>query len=108
MVILMYSMFVASPRQMRWISVYAVGLFGAVMAVMPAVDRQGYPPAIELGHFLLVATMLPAVSTWPGGCRGCTTARGCNARAGTGAGAAARTNTRDELTGRPTAATWRR
>ena len=66
MVILMFGMFVASPRQMRWISLYAVGLFAAVMAVMAAIDRQGYPAAIELGHFLLVATMLPAVSILAG------------------------------------------
>jgi len=30
------------------------------------VDRQGYPAAVELGHFLLVATMLPAVSILAG------------------------------------------
>jgi diguanylate cyclase (GGDEF)-like protein len=66
MVILMFGMFVASPRQMRWISIYAVGLFGAVMAVMATVDRQRYPAAIEMGHFLLVATMMPAVSILAG------------------------------------------
>jgi len=66
MVILMFGMFVASPRQMRWVSVYAVGLFGAVMAFKAATDPLAYPAAIEFGHFLLVATMLPAVSILAG------------------------------------------
>lgn len=66
MVILMFGMFVASPRQMRWVSFYAVGLFGVVMAVKAAADPRAYPAAIELGHFLLVATMTPAVSMLAG------------------------------------------
>lgn len=66
MVILMFGMFVASPWQMRWVSVYAVGLFGAVMVFKAATDPQAYPAAIEFGHFLLVATMLPAVSILAG------------------------------------------
>ena len=66
MVILMFGMFVASPRQMRWVGGYAVGLFGAVMAFKAATDPLGHPPAIEFGHFLLVATMLPAVSILAG------------------------------------------
>jgi len=66
MVILMFGMFVASPRQMRWVSVYAVGLFGAVMAAKVSMDPAVYPAAIELGHFLLVATMMPAVSILAG------------------------------------------
>jgi diguanylate cyclase len=66
MVALMFGMFVASPRQMRWISVYAVVLFAAVMTVLALVRPQDYPVLIELGHFLLVATMLPAVSILAG------------------------------------------
>jgi len=66
MVILMFGMFVASPGQMLWVSAYAVGLFGAVMAVKSATDPQAYPAAIEVGHFLLVATMMPAVSILAG------------------------------------------
>ncbi len=62
MVVLMFGMFVASPRQMRWISVYAVLVFAAVMAMLAVLRPQQYPLAIEIGHFLLVATMLPAVS----------------------------------------------
>ncbi len=66
MVILMFGMFSASPREMRWISVYAVALFGATMLLMSLRDPAGYPPALELGHFVLVATMMPAVSLLAG------------------------------------------
>lgn len=66
MVILVFGMFVASPRQMRWVSVYAVGLFGAVMLFKASTDPRAYPAAIELGHFLLVATMMPGVSVLAG------------------------------------------
>ena len=62
MVILMFGMFIASPQQMRWVSAYAVALFGATMALMAWVRPGVYAPAIELGHFLLVATMVPGVS----------------------------------------------
>jgi diguanylate cyclase (GGDEF)-like protein len=62
MTILMFGLFVATPRQMRWVSVYAVVLFGVVMLWRATGQPQRYPPAIEAGHFLLVATMMPAVS----------------------------------------------
>ena len=62
MVILMFGMFAASPRQMRFISLYAVAVFGAVMALMAWWQPTVYLPAVELGHFIMVATMLPAVS----------------------------------------------
>ena len=66
MVILMFGMFVVSPRQMRWLSVFAVLLFGAVMGLMVANNPRVYPLSIEVGHFLLVATMMPAVSLLAG------------------------------------------
>lgn len=62
MVVLMFGMFVASPRQMRWVSTAAVAAFGLTMALMALLRPEVYPPAIEFGHFLLVATMVPAVS----------------------------------------------
>ncbi len=62
MTILMFGLFVATPAQMRWVSLYAVALFAAVMAACAWTQPQRYPPAIEWGHFLLVATMMPAVS----------------------------------------------
>ena len=66
MVILMFGMFVASPRQMRWVSLYAVLLFAATMAAMAWLHPDTHPPAIEFGHFLLVATMVPGVSILAG------------------------------------------
>jgi diguanylate cyclase (GGDEF)-like protein len=66
MVTLMFGMFVASPRQMRWVGLCAVLLFGVAMAVMTLQDPHGYPLAVEAGHFLLVGTMLPAVSLLAG------------------------------------------
>lgn len=66
MVVLMFGMFVVSPRQMRWLSVYAVLLFGSAMAYMTISQPRQYPLVIEVGHFLLVATMLPAVSLLAG------------------------------------------
>jgi diguanylate cyclase len=62
MVILMFGMFAASPRQMRWISAYAVVLFGTVMALMAWRRPDVYVPAVELGHFIMVAVMMPAAS----------------------------------------------
>jgi diguanylate cyclase (GGDEF)-like protein len=62
MVILMFGMFVATPRQMAHVSLYAVGLFGVTMYVMATLNARVYVPAIELGHFIMVATMVPAVS----------------------------------------------
>ncbi len=66
MLVLMFGMFVVSPRQMFWLSVYAVLLFGSAMALMAVRRPADYPWTIELGHFLLVATMLPAVSILAG------------------------------------------
>ncbi len=66
MVILMFGMFVVSPLQMRWVSLYAVVLFGLTMALMAWRRPLVYPPAVEFGHFLMVATMMPAVSILAG------------------------------------------
>ena len=62
MVVLMFGMLIASPRQMRWVSAYAVAILGATMALMARLRPHEYPAAIEIGHFLIVATMLPGVS----------------------------------------------
>lgn len=66
MVILMFGMFGATPRQMRWVSLYAVLLFGAVMAAMSWWQPAVYVARVEVGHFLMVATMVPAVSILAG------------------------------------------
>lgn len=62
MVILMFGMFIASPRQMRWVSLYAVLLFGVAMALSAWRQPLRYPLSIEVGHFLLVLVMIPGVS----------------------------------------------
>jgi diguanylate cyclase len=62
MVILMFGMFIITPRQMARITLYAVAVFGVTMATMASLRPLEYPPAIELGHFIMVATMMPAAS----------------------------------------------
>jgi diguanylate cyclase (GGDEF)-like protein len=62
MVVLMFGMFVVAPKSMVWVSVYAVVLFGLTALTMTLVDPARYPAAVELGHFLMVATMVPTVS----------------------------------------------
>jgi diguanylate cyclase (GGDEF)-like protein len=66
MVALMLGMFVASPRQMRGVSLYAVAVLGATMALLAWRSPATHPPLVELGHFLLAATMLPAVALLAG------------------------------------------
>jgi diguanylate cyclase (GGDEF)-like protein len=62
MVVLMFGLFAATPRQMRHVAIYAVAIFGATMALMTALRPTVYPWRVELGHFLMVATMMPAMS----------------------------------------------
>jgi diguanylate cyclase (GGDEF)-like protein len=62
MVIFMFGLFAAKPRQMAWASLYAVVVFGLAMAFMAWRLPLVYPPKVELGHFIMVATMLPAAS----------------------------------------------
>ena len=44
------------------IILYAVVVFGLAMAFMAWRLPRVYPPLVELGHFIMVATMLPAAS----------------------------------------------
>lgn len=62
MVILMFGMFVVTPRHMLWVAAYAVALFGVTAGAMCLFNPLDYPPAVELGHFLMVATMGPMVA----------------------------------------------
>jgi diguanylate cyclase (GGDEF)-like protein len=66
MVVLMFGMFAASPRQMAGVSFYAVALFGLTIAALSAARPDHYPPAIEAGHFLMIATMVPVASILAG------------------------------------------
>jgi len=60
MVILMFGLFAASPRQMRWVSVYAVALFGAVMALATLIGFD----AVDMGPLLAARYLEPFAMTW--------------------------------------------
>lgn len=66
MVIMMFGMFELRPSALRGVSLYAVTLFAAVMALLAWRRPEVYVPAIEFGHFIMVATMLPAASMLAG------------------------------------------
>jgi diguanylate cyclase (GGDEF)-like protein len=61
-VILMFGMFQLRPRVVAQVGLYAVVLFGAVMALMAWRRPQVFAPAVELGHFLMLCVLLPVVS----------------------------------------------
>jgi diguanylate cyclase len=62
MVILMFGMFQLRPRVVGGVSLYALALFGAVMGWQASQHPQVFAPAVEVGHFLMLVAMLPAVS----------------------------------------------
>lgn len=62
MVIIAFGLFRLRPREVSAVGLFAVGLFGATMALMAWLRPQVYRPEIELGHFLMIATMMPAMS----------------------------------------------
>ena len=62
MVILMFGMFQLRPRVVGAVSLYALVLFGAVMWWQAEQNPQVFAPPVEVGHFLMLVAMLPAVS----------------------------------------------
>jgi len=66
MVVLMFGMFGLRHHQVRYISVYAVALFGLTMVLVTRLEPQNFPPLVELGHFIMVAAMVPTVSVLAG------------------------------------------
>jgi diguanylate cyclase len=66
MVILAFGLFQLRPREVHAVGAFAVVLFGAVMALMAWLRPEVYTPRVELGHFLMVATMMPAMSLLAG------------------------------------------
>ncbi len=60
--ILMFGMFQLRARNAYALSLYALILFGLAMIVMAGTRPAVYPPAVEAGHFLMLACMLPAVA----------------------------------------------
>jgi diguanylate cyclase (GGDEF)-like protein len=61
-VMLMFGAFQLRPRTVGWISLYGVTLYAAVMVTMAWLKPQIYRPAVEVGHFLMLATTVLAVS----------------------------------------------
>jgi diguanylate cyclase (GGDEF)-like protein len=55
-------MFQLRPRMVSLVSAYALLLFGAVMVAMARREPLVYRPDVEVGHFLMLAATLPAVS----------------------------------------------
>jgi diguanylate cyclase len=62
MVILVFGLFQLKPRTVTAVSLYALLAFGAVMWWKAAHEPEVYAPSVELGHFLMLAAMLPALS----------------------------------------------
>ena len=62
MVVLMFGMFGLRSHQVRYVSAYAVLLFGLTMSMAAWLDPQTFAPLVELGHFIMVAAMVPTVS----------------------------------------------
>jgi diguanylate cyclase (GGDEF)-like protein len=62
MVILMFGMFQVRTRVITAVALYALGVFGVVMAWKALTEPQVYAPVTEWGHFAMLAAMLPAVS----------------------------------------------
>jgi diguanylate cyclase (GGDEF)-like protein len=62
MVIIAFGLFQLRPRAVSAVGFYAVALFGAAMALMAWLRPDVYQPRVELGHFLMIATMMPAMS----------------------------------------------
>ncbi|MGQ3054809.1 MAG: GGDEF domain-containing protein [Roseateles sp.] len=60
--ILMFGMFQLRARSAYELSAFALVWFGGVMGVMAALKPASYPPAVEIGHFVMLACMLPAVA----------------------------------------------
>jgi len=60
--ILMFGMFQLRARSAYALSLLALLLFGLTMAYMAGRRPAVYPPAVEIGHFLMLACMLPAVA----------------------------------------------
>jgi len=66
MVIIAFGMFQLRPREVSAVGLFAVGIFGGTMALMAWRRPEVYTPSVELGHFLMIATMMPAMSLLAG------------------------------------------
>lgn len=60
-VVMLFGVFVLPVRTVAYITIYAVLLFGGVMALMSWVDPKTFAPSVELVHFLTLAVVMPVV-----------------------------------------------
>jgi diguanylate cyclase (GGDEF)-like protein len=66
MVIFMFSMYSLAPATVLRTSFFAVAVFGLTMAVMAYRNPAVYDPAVEWGHFIMIAIMVPAIAVLAG------------------------------------------
>lgn len=66
MVIFMFSMYSLAPMTVLRTSFFAVAVFGITMATMAYRNPAVYEPAVEWGHFIMIAIMVPAVAVLAG------------------------------------------
>lgn len=66
MVIFMFSMYSLAPATVLRTSFFAVAVFGITMAVMARLRPEVYVPAVEWGHFIMIAIMVPAIAVLAG------------------------------------------
>ena len=60
-VILMFGMFGLSSRQVIWVGIYTLGLFGLVMAIASQRSPDHYPVGEELVYFMMLCIMVVGV-----------------------------------------------
>jgi diguanylate cyclase (GGDEF)-like protein len=65
-VIIMFGMFSLQPSAVLRMGLVAVAMFGTTMALLAYQHPQIYNPHVELGHFIMIAFMLPVVSMLAG------------------------------------------
>jgi diguanylate cyclase (GGDEF)-like protein len=61
-VVLMFGMFGLTSRQVIWMAVYVLALFGTVMALTAQHDPEHYPPGAEAVNFAMLCIMVVGVA----------------------------------------------
>jgi diguanylate cyclase (GGDEF)-like protein len=66
MVVFMFSMYSLAPKTVLRTSFFAVAVFAVTMAALAWRNPAVYEPAVEWGHFIMIAIMVPAVAVLAG------------------------------------------
>jgi diguanylate cyclase len=66
MVVFVFGTFALTPRQVFSIGVFAVAVFGWVMFIMATLRPIVFDPAVERGHFMMLAAMMPTAALLAG------------------------------------------